>query len=112
MLVHSLWVVVSPRRAKQRPTREVTCHPQCLIVAAHRRLHLKPVTIPAMMTINTQHADDTRENNFTFLRLLLATLVLVSHSFELIDGNRGRELLTSLFHTVSFGELAVDGFFL
>jgi peptidoglycan/LPS O-acetylase OafA/YrhL len=65
-----------------------------------------------MMTINSQHADSNRKNNFTFLRLLLATLVLVSHSFELIDGNRERELLTSLFHTMSFGELAVDGFFL
>ena len=51
-------------------------------------------------------------NNFNFLRLLLAALVLVSHSFELIDGNRSREPLTTIFHTLSFGELAVNGFFL
>lgn len=51
-------------------------------------------------------------NNFNFLRLLLTVLVLLSHSPELIDGDRHREILTSLFHTISFGELAVDGFFL
>lgn len=54
----------------------------------------------------------SRANNFNFLRLLLATLVLLSHSPELIDGNRQREILTQLFHTLSFGELAVNGFFL
>lgn len=51
-------------------------------------------------------------NNFNFLRLLLTVLVLLSHSPELIDGDRHREILTSLFHTISFGELAVNGFFL
>jgi peptidoglycan/LPS O-acetylase OafA/YrhL len=51
-------------------------------------------------------------NNFNFLRLLLAVLVLLSHAPELIDGNRHREILTQIFHTISFGELAVDGFFL
>ena len=50
-------------------------------------------------------------NNFSFLRLLLASLVLLSHAPELIDGNRGRELFTLLTHQMSFGELAVDGFF-
>jgi peptidoglycan/LPS O-acetylase OafA/YrhL len=52
------------------------------------------------------------QNNFNLLRLLLALLVLLSHAPELQDGNRHRELLTQLFHTLSFGELAVDGFFL
>jgi peptidoglycan/LPS O-acetylase OafA/YrhL len=51
-------------------------------------------------------------NNFTFLRLILTVLVLLSHSSELIDGNRNREILFQIFHTISFGDLAVNGFFL
>ena len=43
---------------------------------------------------------------------MMATLVLVSHGPELVDGNRKRELLTSLFGSLSFGQLAVDAFFL
>jgi peptidoglycan/LPS O-acetylase OafA/YrhL len=54
----------------------------------------------------------TRANNITFLRLLLAMLVVLSHAFELVYAGRGRELLTRAFHTLSFGELAVDMFFL
>jgi peptidoglycan/LPS O-acetylase OafA/YrhL len=53
-----------------------------------------------------------RNNNFNFLRLFFASLVLVSHAIELVDGNRNRELLTRIFGTLSFGELALDGFFL
>ena len=52
------------------------------------------------------------KNNFGFLRLLLATLVIVSHSTEILDQNRNREILTTIFGTITFGELAVDGFFL
>jgi peptidoglycan/LPS O-acetylase OafA/YrhL len=50
-------------------------------------------------------------NNFGLLRLLFATLVLVSHSFEIVDGNRIREPLTVLFNSISLGELSVDAFF-
>lgn len=52
------------------------------------------------------------DNNFNFLRFWLAWVVIVSHSFELIDGNRSRELLTQAFGTYSFGEFAVNAFFL
>lgn len=61
-----------------------------------------------MSQLNRQN----RTNNFNLLRLTFAVLVLLSHSFELVDGDRSRELLTSVFHTLTFGELAVDGFFL
>lgn len=54
----------------------------------------------------------SRDNNFNLLRLLFALLVLVAHAPELADGDRRRELLTHVFHTLSFGEVAVDGFFL
>lgn len=50
-------------------------------------------------------------NNFNLCRLILASLVIFSHVPEVIDGNRSRELLTRIFHTVSLGEVAVDGFF-
>ena len=43
---------------------------------------------------------------------MFAALVIVSHSFELLDGNRIREPLTLIFGTLSVAELAVAGFFI
>ena len=51
-------------------------------------------------------------NNINFLRLVFASLVIVSHAPELADGNRSRELLSSVFGTTSFGGFAVACFFL
>ncbi len=52
-----------------------------------------------------------RDNNFGALRLFFASVVILSHSAEILDGNRSRELLTNIFGTLSFGVAGVDGFF-
>lgn len=53
----------------------------------------------------------SRDNGFGALRLGFSVLVLVAHAPELIDGDRHREILTRLFGSLSFGDFAVDGFF-
>lgn len=55
--------------------------------------------------------DLRRPNGLSCLRLILATLVIVSHSPELIDGNSSREWLKGIFGTLTSGQLAVYGFF-
>lgn len=51
------------------------------------------------------------QNNFNILRLFLAALVALSHSSELLDGNRSREILFRLTGQASFGDIAVSSFF-
>ncbi len=54
----------------------------------------------------------SHKNNIGLLRLILALLVIIGHAPEMIDGNKLREPLTVIFHTISLGEFAVDGFFI
>ncbi|MGI4794058.1 MAG: acyltransferase family protein [Janthinobacterium lividum] len=51
-------------------------------------------------------------NNLDLMRLGFASMVLLSHASELIYGDRSHEPLTQAFHTISFGELGVDCFFI
>jgi peptidoglycan/LPS O-acetylase OafA/YrhL len=52
-----------------------------------------------------------RVNHFTFLRLILASLVIVGHAAELTDGNTSRELFHTLGARLTAGDFAVDAFF-
>jgi peptidoglycan/LPS O-acetylase OafA/YrhL len=54
----------------------------------------------------------SRSNNFDAIRLLLATLVVGSHSFPLLLGDNARELFVRITGgQITGGELAVNGFF-
>ena len=79
--------------------------------ASNQSFRLDHQTRPPGETLSSA-GSPSRNNNFNLLRFLLATLVILSHSFELVDGNGHREILRRIFGTVTFGELAVDGFFL
>lgn len=70
------------------------------------------VRISMLINYIAMQLEQIHANNFGATRLILALLVIVSHSPELIDGDRSREIATSIWHTLSFGEIAVDGFFI
>ncbi|RWO92535.1 acyltransferase [Mesorhizobium sp.] len=55
--------------------------------------------------------DLRRPNALSFFRLFFASLVIISHSPELIDGNSNREVLKNIFGTLTSGQVAVYGFF-
>ena len=57
------------------------------------------------------HFDPAKPNALNLFRLILACLVIVSHSPELLDGNQSRELLKGIFGTLTIGQVAVYGFF-
>jgi peptidoglycan/LPS O-acetylase OafA/YrhL len=54
----------------------------------------------------------SRANNFGLLRVALAVMVVICHACVLLDGSKLHEPLFFLTHTVSLGDVAVDGFFL
>lgn len=60
----------------------------------------------------TDGANSHITNNLDLMRLVFASMVLLSHTAELMYGDRTHEPLTQVFHTISFGELGVDCFFI
>ena len=55
----------------------------------------------------------SRNHQFDLLRIIFATLVLLSHAPEITDGNASRELFHRLTGApMTFGTLGVDGFFI
>jgi len=55
----------------------------------------------------------SRNHQFDLLRIIFATLVLLSHAPEITDGNASRELFNRLTGApMTFGTVGVDGFFL
>ena len=55
--------------------------------------------------------DKPAQNNLNLLRLLFAWLVIVGHSYDLVDGNFAREPMNYLFGTIPSHYLAVNAFF-
>ena len=62
--------------------------------------------------LNFGALSDGYDNNFDFLRFLLAALVIYCHSHPLLSGNGNRDILGQLTRgRFDFGDVAVNGFF-
>jgi peptidoglycan/LPS O-acetylase OafA/YrhL len=65
------------------------------------------------MRFTLTRALENRQNNFDFMRLMAAVMVIFSHSFPLTQGTDLKEPLTILTHRAfTFGTLGVDIFFI
>ena len=53
-----------------------------------------------------------RKNIFTVLRSILASIVIMQHSYYLIDGDSRNDPLNTVFGTLTSRDMAVDLFFI
>src|SRR5271170_1260907 len=69
-------------------------------------------SLPSSQERGEPRRQPSRNHQFDLLRIIFATLVLLSHAPEITDGNAARELLHRLTRgPITFGLLGVDGFF-
>ena len=66
----------------------------------------------ASVQLQTPSGVAGRVNNFDFLRFALATMVLLSHSWDLLKGRESNPVLLATKGQTELGSVAVDGFFI
>jgi peptidoglycan/LPS O-acetylase OafA/YrhL len=76
-------------------------------------LHKKHLSLQPSQETGTVRRQLSRNHQFDLLRIIFATLVLLSHAPEITDGNASRELFHRFTRApMTFGTVGVDGFFL
>jgi peptidoglycan/LPS O-acetylase OafA/YrhL len=74
---------------------------------------IRTANMPACEPSHVVNSKNARDNNFNLIRLVLATVVILGHSYEMAWNGRSHEPFAVLTHTsTSLGDAAVAAFFL